>query len=236
MNIPITFGWPQFLLLIIALIGIGLLISSSMSLFRQRVVTYQDEYGQIHRRKRRRHFRIGRAVGGVFVLLIAVSLLWLTFLLESYIGLTSEIKVAQVRATTIANAPHQMTVDLTLYDGNGKVTSHNEYLVQGDEWMLQGDIIKFPGWLNVLGLHSGYKLTRLEGRFDDINMERNSKHTAVELNGGDDNFFQATNNGKAGIFAPFVDASYGNAVFMRADGTYDVTVTQDALIARKVGP
>ena len=161
MNIPITFGWPQFLLLIIALIGLGLLISSSISLFRPRFVTYEDENGQIHRRRRRPHFKIGRAIGGVFVLLIAISLIWLTLLLESYIGLTSEIKVAQVHASTIANAPHEMNVELTLFDSNGNVSYHDSYLVNGDEWMLRGDIIKFPGWLNVLGLHSGYKLTRL---------------------------------------------------------------------------
>lgn len=39
-----------------------------------------------------------------------------------------------------------------LYDGDGHVTSNNTYL-------LQGNIIKFPAWLTVVGFHAGYKLS-----------------------------------------------------------------------------
>ena len=96
--------------------------------------------------------------------------------------------------------------------------------------MMQGDIIKFPSWLNVVGLHAGYKLTRLEGRYDDIHLENTAPHTAVPLNGGDDTFFQTTYTHKQ-WFGPIVDAAYGNAVF-QAPGSFDVYATQDALIAR----
>ncbi|HYT45647.1 MAG TPA: hypothetical protein VEP90_25200, partial [Methylomirabilota bacterium] len=156
-----------------------------------------------------------------------------TFLVQSYLGLTGEIKVAHIRATTIANVAHQMSVELMLYDGNGHITLDNTYLIQGDEWMVQGDIIKFPAWLNVIGLHAGYKLTRLEGRYNDIKLENTAHHTAVPLNGGDDNFFQTSYTHKQ-WFAPFVDAEYGNAVF-QASGSFDVFATQDALIARPTG-
>ena len=113
------------------------------------------------------------------------------------------------------------------------LASDNTYLIQGDEWIVQGDIIKFPAWLNIVGLHAGYKLTRLEGRYDDINLENTASHTAIPLNGGDDNFFHTTYVHKQ-WFAPFVDATYGNAVF-QAPGSYDVFATQDALIARPNG-
>jgi hypothetical protein len=126
-----------------------------------------------------------------------------------------------------------MSVELTLYDSNGHATSDNTYLLQGDEWILQGDIIKFPSWLNVVGLHSGYKLTRLEGRYDKIDLENSAQHTAIALNGGDDNFFK-TMNAQRSWFAWFVDAAYGNAVF-QAPGAFDVFATQDALIARPTG-
>jgi hypothetical protein len=77
---------------------------------------------------------------------LAISLLWLTFLVQSYLGLTGEIKVAHIRATPIANVDHQMSVEILLYNGTGHVTSDNTYLLQGDEWMMQGDIMKFPAW------------------------------------------------------------------------------------------
>jgi hypothetical protein len=73
---------------------------------------------------------------------------------------------------------------------HGPQVSDKTYLVTGDEWMLEGDIIKFPTWLNIVGLHSGYKLTRLEGRYNDPNLELRGKRTVITLNGGDDNFFK----------------------------------------------
>jgi len=129
-----------------------------------------------------------------------------------------------------ANAPHELNVELILYDSNGHATSDKTYLLRGDQWMVQGDIIKFPAWVNFLGLHSGYKLTRLEGRYVNIDLENTAPHTAMALNGGDDNFFQTAYTQKA-WFSWFVDASYGNAVY-QAPGSFDVFATQDALIAR----
>ena len=181
----------------------------------------------------RRRFKVWRGLSGILLLAVAVSLLWITFLVQSYLGLTGEIKVAHIRAKPIANLAHQMSVEVMLYDESGHVTSDNTYLIQGDEWMVQGDIIKFPAWLNIVGLHAGYKLTRLEGRYDDINLENTARHTAIPLNGGDDTFFQTTYVHKQ-WFAPFVDAAYGNAVF-QAPGSFDVFATQDALIARPDG-
>jgi hypothetical protein len=236
MHIPFQFGFPQILLIIIGIVGLWLFITAALSLIRGHEIHERKEeeakagYGFVRRRFQRR-LRWGRGLGGILMIAIAVSLLWLTFLVQSYLGLTGEIKVAQIRAATFANAPHQMTVELILYDDNGNVASDNHYLMQGDEWMVQGDIVKFPTWANILGLHTGYKLTRFEGRYDSIAMERSAPHFAMELNGGDDGFFQAVNTHPT-WYGWLAEASYGNAVFQGA-GNYNVFATQDALIARK---
>ena len=235
MNIPILIGWPQVILLLIGLVGLLLFITAGLGLLnpRRHLSEEEKEYYSRTGYAPRRRFKLWRGLSGILLLAVAVSLLWVTFLVQSYLGLTGEIKVAHLRATQMANVPHQMSVEVMLYDQNGHVTSDNTYLIQGDEWMLQGDIIKFPAWLNVVGLHAGYKLTRLEGRYDDINLENTAHHTAVPLNGGDDNFFRTTYVHKQ-WFAPFVDAAYGNAVF-QTRGSFDVFATQDALIARPNG-
>jgi hypothetical protein len=235
MNIPFQFGWPQVLLLLIGLAGLWLCITASLGLLSPRRFFSEDEKERYRRTGYlpRRRFKLTRGLSGLVLLAVAISLLWLTFLVQSYLGLTGEIKVARIRAPPIANVAHQMSVEVMLYDGNGHITSDNTYLIQGDEWMVQGDIIKFPAWLNVVGLHAGYKLTRLEGRYDDLTLENTAHHTAIPLNGGDDNFFQTTYMHKQ-WFAPFVDAAFGNAVF-QAPGSFDVFATQDALIARPTG-
>lgn len=231
MTIPSTLGLPQIILFLLFIAGIGFLISAIMGLRRRPSKAYVDEDGRTYYRHHRRRPRWGHGVSGIVLLVLALSLLWATSLLQTYIGLNSDIKVARVHATPIANMGHLMSVDLTLYDSNGHVTSTNTYAVSGDEWMVQGDILKFPTWMNVLGLHSGYKLTRLEGRFDDPNLERNSKHTVIDLNGGDDNFFKVAQ--QQAWTSPFVEAAYGSATFLQPDGkTYDILVSQSGLFAK----
>ncbi|MGH2480045.1 MAG: hypothetical protein ACRDHW_10360, partial [Ktedonobacteraceae bacterium] len=168
---------------------------------------------------------------------IAMSLLWLTFLVQAYLGLTSDIPVAHVVATSLVGEDHAMSVTLTLYDDNGHpmtVTGPDghaatslSYVVYGDEWMLQADFIKVVPWMNILGVHSGYKVTRLEGRYDDINLEQTARRSAYALNGGDDGFFQHMHDWH-GWISPFIDAQYGNATFT-GPGTYNVFASQTGL-------
>jgi hypothetical protein len=238
MHIPFQFGLPQILLILIGLAGLWLFVLAALELIRGHEIHERKEeaekagYGFIGRKFRRR-LRWGRGLSGILLIAIAVSLLWLTFLVQTYLGVTGEIKVAQVRATKLANVPHEMSVELILYDDNGNVASDSTYLVMGDEWMLQGDIVKFPTWANILGLHTGYKLTRFEGRYDSIQMERTAQHFAIELNGGDDGFFQAVNTHPT-WYGWLAEASYGNAV-IDGGGNYNVFATQDALIAKPTG-
>jgi len=244
MNIPFQFGLPQIILLLIALCGFLLFVYAEHSLIRGeklyklRTEEEKEMYQRHGRLPRKRRLRWQHGISGVLLLFIAISLLWMTFLIQSYLGLTGNIEVARVRATTVANPVENnvpmMSVELTLFDQNGHTTSDQTYLVLGNEWMVQGDIIKFPDWLNVVGLHTGYKLTRMEGRFDDPNLEANHKHTVVTLNGGDDGFFQRTFGNS--WYSGFVQAQYGNAVFQAADGnSYNVFVSQTGLYAVKAG-
>jgi hypothetical protein len=238
MTTPLQLGGPQILLFILLVIGIGLLISSLMGLVggKKEVEIFEDEYGKRYRRwrKRRREVRWKRGTGGILLLVVAVSLLWLTLAIQSYLGLTSDIKVAQVQATSFTNNANVMSVHLTMLDSQGKVTSDQTYQVKGDEWLLECNMIKFPSWMNIFGIHSSYKLTRLTGQYSDPNLERTNLPTVVVLNGGDGDFFKSVY--KQAWTSPFVDAAYGNAVFEPGDNqTYDIYVSQTGLYAKLAG-
>ena len=116
MNIPLQFGWPQLILLFIGLVGLWLFITAGLGLLSPGSFLSEDEKERYYRTglRPRRRFRVTRGLGGIVLLAVAVSLLWVTFLVQSYIGLTGEIKVAHVRATAIANVPHQMSVELAI--------------------------------------------------------------------------------------------------------------------------
>src|SRR6266568_562693 len=172
MTFPFAIGLPQVILFIMALIGVLLFVYAAHSLIRGekhygRLTDEEKErYYQSGKLPRRRHLRWKHGTGGVILLLISISLLWLTVLIQAYLGFTGDIRVAVVRATNITGGVYDskghllpgMSVDLTLYDQSGNKESENTYQVLGNEWIVQSDFIKITNWMNVVGLHSGYKL------------------------------------------------------------------------------
>ena len=80
---------------------------------------YRDEAGEHVYHRPRRHFRWGRGLGGIILLVLSLSLLWTAFVVQTYLGLTGDVQVARVHATSVANMPHTMFVDLILYDKGG---------------------------------------------------------------------------------------------------------------------
>lgn len=233
MTIPITIGLPQIVLFILFVIGVGLLISAVMSLLRpagKREHFIEDEYGRRKYYRARRRFRWHHGIGGVVLLVVAVSLLWLTLLAQTLLGLQGDILAARMSATTFGNVPHLMNVQITLYDSNGHATAMPPQAVYGDRAMVQADVVEFVPWLNVLGIHSGYKLTRLEGTYDDDNLERTAQHTVVDLNGGVNGSFKTLQ--EQAWTSPFIKGAYGSATLLYPDGkTYNVFMSQDGLKA-----
>ncbi len=116
MNIPFQFGWPQILLILIGLVGLWLFITAGLGLLSPGKFLSEDEKERYNRTGYlpRRHFKVWRGLSGILLLAVAVSLLWVTFLVQSYLGLTGEIKVAHLRATPLTNVAHQMSVEVTL--------------------------------------------------------------------------------------------------------------------------
>jgi hypothetical protein len=221
---PFDFGIAQVILLIIGLAGLGLLVH----VFHRSVIGQHDKVTG----KRVKRFYWGRTVSGALLLLVAISLIYLAVLLQTYLALTSEIKVATVRATQLSNVPNYMVVDITLFDKHGNQMHRETDGICGNEWELQGDIVRLPDWATLLGLHTGYKLSRLEGRYDDPNKESTWYHSVVELNGGDDGFFKTLQN-QGGWLKPIVQASYGNAIILPADGnSYNVYLSQTGLTTK----
>jgi hypothetical protein len=46
-----------------------------------------------------------------------------------------------------------------------------QFLIRGDQWMIEGDILKWDDWLNFLGLETRYRLTRVRGRYVSTQQE-----------------------------------------------------------------
>jgi hypothetical protein len=234
MHYPKQWVFVQYVLLFFFIIGLVLLGLSLWGLLKgtRKVETLKDEDGRkYHRYRRIRRFRPASAASGIILAAVALVLILVTGAIQEYIGLTGKILVAHVRATKVANQGNipVMSVDLTLYDDNGNVASHDVYLVNGDEVFIGGDIIQLAGWLNLLGFHSGYKVTKLEGMYSNVNLERTQQHTVVVLNGGDDDLFNQAYQG--GLSSIFVTAAYKNGSSVPTNGIgYNICASQDAIV------
>jgi hypothetical protein len=152
---------------------------------------------------------------------------------QSYANLNAGFKVAHVCAISTPASRPTMYVHVILYGNDGNITFDHQYAgVEGNQVQLQGDIIKYWPGLNPL-FQSGYKLTRLEGYYNDPNIERTYKPDPIYLNGGDDNFYK-TVHGLPSV-TPVVEAIYDKPLSLKVDGhPYDIFVSQDGLSASKV--
>jgi hypothetical protein len=224
MTFPVQFGLPQIVLLVVALFAIVLLVTAIVEFGRVEV-----EDGR-RTTVRLRRPRAGRTASALLLLVVAIGLLWLVALIQTFLGLTGEVKAAHVVATPVKGEDHVLNVDLTVYGNADHAQIHQTYQVAGDLWALQADIVELQHWVNVVGVHSGYKVTRLFG------MRLDGKSTGQDqflLNGGDADFFTDMHN-HAWWTKPFVRSAYGNAVISPSGG-YDVYISQDAIKTRPAG-
>ena len=208
MSFPVSFGFAQAGLLVLIVLAVALLFLAVTS------------------RRRGAKAVLGRAVPGLALLVVAVVLLWIATLLQTYLGLTGEIKAAHVVAKPVAGQPHHLDLELTQFDEDGTVHRSTHRIV-GDQWTLQANIVELEPWVNALGFHSGYKISRLYGQRTD-GKATNQDH--VLLNGGDRDFFEDMNEDRW-YTSPFVRSAYGNAV-IATPGEYDVFISRDAIKVR----
>lgn len=138
--------------------------------------------------KRKNWFVFGTMI--VFLLAIVIGLLWLWpyHVMPEYVGPNgNEVLQVQFSSTKV---PHLINVQLTFFNPDNKPSKFsNCYIMQGQNLTIQADKLDFAQWLSIIGLHSGYKLTQLDGCYTDATFQ--NKLTLSELNGGEDSFFAA---------------------------------------------
>ncbi|MBP1740283.1 MAG: hypothetical protein H6Q48_2576, partial [Deltaproteobacteria bacterium] len=94
-------------------------------------------------------------------------LCFLGFFLGTYHAFTYEKPVAEI-AVEPAAEPRMVRVTLMELDPPSK----RQFLIRGDQWMLEGDILKWENWLQLWGLENRYRLTRLRGRYQKVEEEK----------------------------------------------------------------
>ncbi len=181
-------------------------------------------------------------VGGAALLGLALSAALLGQNVQTYGRLTYERPVATLAVRRLA--PQYFEIALVQPSDGERPARTAVYPVNGDEWRIEAQVLKWKPWANVVGLDAQYRLDRLSGRYQNIEQERTGARSVHALSGGDE-------GGGLQDYVPWklsvwdvarryrryldaVDTLYGSAAYMpMADGaTYEVWITQSGLIAR----
>jgi hypothetical protein len=181
--------------------------------------------------------RRGRWLGsaaGVLVGLLCLALAALAGTIgvaaRGYRALTHEEVAAVVVAEPLG--PQRFRATLRFPDGR-----EERFEVLGDAVYVDAFIVKWHPMANVLGLHTGYELDRVGGRYADIGAEQTRPRTIVRL--GEPRPVQLI---QLIQWFPFlggiVDAQYGSATFVPIRGpmTLELRVSTSGLLFREVPP
>jgi len=115
----------------------------------------------------------------------------------------------------------------------GDLCIAQDFPIQGDQWQLDAQFLKWKGIAVTLGFESRYQLERLSGRYVDIIQQNESTNSAFDLSPELllNLFPSSYADSKEGIL---IDTLYGSSVYLNIDTTksYRVYKTEDGLIVR----
>lgn len=145
------------------------------------------------------------------LLLIAIGgmLLFLGFFFIAYHNFTYEEKVAVVEIQPISEKRCNLFLEEFLEDGK---SNYYRFEIAGDQWMIEGDILKWSDYMNFLGLNSRYRLNRVRGRFIKTGEEISTSPTVHSLIQDEEDFLWNILY-DVGHKMPFVNTVYGNAAY-----------------------
>lgn len=195
-------------------IALGLLLVSLVLLFG----FIFKRVNRLIRRLRRRPVVPMGAVSSMFRLLLillavvtSAALLLLCAFIQSYTAFTHREQVAAVYCAPVPDVKDEMILELVTLD-SPTVGYLRHYRVRGQQWAIEGHILKWDDWLNFLGLSTMYKLIRVRGRYLRAEDEVNKRATAFSLVANEEDPYWRWLY-EYGARLPFVHAVYGNTIF-----------------------
>jgi hypothetical protein len=174
-------------------------------------------------------------------LLTSTFLLGVSFLsggllltLRGYRAFTHKTHVAEVQCIELA--PSKLRLFYVPIDGEGQRGATATYDLDGDEWTVGGDVLRFKPFLTPLGLETVHKITRVEGRWQRAADANAHKATAFDVDGGTSATWLAMyRDGAHGPLRFFVEGVHGQSVSQLPDrrAIYDLFITPNGYVLDK---
>lgn len=164
----------------------------------------------------------------LLILGVLSLILWLSFSIRAYQAFSKE----ELFATITCQKSRDASFDYFIFYKPENQKEPSIFGIKGNQWRIEGVIIKWKGFVNILGIHTRHKPVRLAGRYSDIKMDKIFGLTEYVLNGGEDNFWRVTY--RLSKYLPFIEAAYGNAAFMpcKEKVVYKIYVTTSGYMVK----
>ena len=180
-------------------------------------------------RNRRASSAVAALLGAACATLVGVLAAGILAGTRGYRALTREATAAWIR--TVPGPGRTFVAHVRLPGDTVRV-----FALNGDELYVDAHILKWKAVANLLGLHTGYELDRISGRFRDLATERSAERTVHSLAAPkplDVFHLRRASN----LLAPLVDAEYGSASFVTARDTalWELRVSTTGLLFRAAG-
>lgn len=181
---------------------------------------------------RRRRFLGGTAGTLLAFLLLSIAALFLVISIatQGYRALTREVVAATVTVRPVGE--QRFEAHFTFPDGRDTT-----YVLAGDQLYVDAHVLKWTPLANFFGLHTGYELDRVGGRYVELESERFRERTIHSLK-PEKPLDMFSLRQRFSFFAPFLDAEYGSGTFVAADtlSRYEIRVSTTGLLVRPAGP
>jgi hypothetical protein len=172
-------------------------------------------------------------VTSLVLLAAGLAALSLAAMLSTWRAFTKKTHVAEVQAIELG--PHKIRVYVVPIDSEGARGATEIYDVDGDEWQVGGDVLRFRPFLTALGVETVFRLTRVEGRWSaagDANTHKGSAYDRLPASSG---WRRLYHDADKPPLKWLIAGAHGQAVSQQPDrrAVYDLFVTPNGYVLDK---
>lgn len=183
--------------------------------------------------KRKTSSRLG-CLSVLILALFAFALLSFTAYLQAFHAFTKQqlVAIVECKPALSDSADFSLTLIPVVKDMPQQA---QVYEMVGNQWAIGGDILKWHSAMNMLGLHTHYRLTRLEGRQETVARTRQKAASAYSLVEQEQSEVWKTLY-EVGAKLPLVSSAYGNTVYTypHFSDRFKVYVTTSGFMVERV--
>ncbi len=198
--------------IIIGIVGFVLFLLSIYSII--------DSFIKVAKRKVKFRSLFRYILYSLVIFLVSVIFILLFLLLQTFTKFYYEEKIGEVYAIENNGKINISFIDLK----NNKKHTFN---INGDQWVIEGEIIVFDKWFRWLGVKSYYKIVRFSGRFLEPKEEVTKYY---EINPKSDFWEFILKNFD---HLPFIDTAYGISAFQYPGYKYEIYISDIGFIIRR---